>query len=151
MKEDIQKVQKRKVEDIIEFGNRKFRMRMFDPLEGNYILTQLLSFALPFAPNMFSGFNEYGTEVKRNNEEAQQTPQQKPMMPKREFIELQKDILSYCFEMLPSGDVPVIRDNGTYGVKVDQGIVMQLIMACIAYNFTNFFGGNASQGESIDQ
>ena len=63
------------------------------------------------------------------------------MMGKQEFLDLQRDILSVCFEKLPAGETPVVRENGTYGISdFTASIALQLLIGSIAFNLTDFFG-----------
>ena len=64
-------------------------------------------------------------------------------MSKKDFLELQRDILSVCSEVLPAGDTPVVREDGTYGIiDFTSQIAIQLLIAIVTFNFSDFFGEN---------
>lgn len=134
---------KRVVEDELQIDGRTFRLRSFDPLLGNYILTKLLTTVLPMGLG--------GVISKAAGTEAiPQDTAKATEMSKRDFLELQRDILSHCDEMLAAGPAPVIRENGTYGVSgLTMKITIQLLIACIAFNFNDFFEESQSMLEDI--
>ena len=136
-KELFGEIKKRKVEDTIIIEGRTFKLHKFDPLLGNYILLQLFTVALPFGiGDMLS--SAVGSEISKNNVSSKQ-------LSKAEFIELQKDILGSVFESLPAGETPVIRTNGTYGISEIKGSsIIQLIVAELAFNYTDFFAEGLS-------
>lgn len=137
---DIPEVKKRVVEDELKIGERTFKLRAFDPLLGNYILTKLLTAVLPMGLGKFLK-KELDAEVIPLAE----TPST-PMMSKKEFLELQRDILSHCDEILDAGPSPVVRENGTYGIQnFTMAISLQLLIASIAFNFSGFF----EEGQSL--
>lgn len=129
---NIENISKRQNSKLIDINERTFKINKFDPLMGNYILLQLVQFVLPFGISEKLGVPEALTEsVSRVN------------MSKKDFLELQRDILSVCFEVLPAGDTPVVRENGTYGIiDFTSQIAIQLLIATVAFNFSDFFGEN---------
>lgn len=129
-------VKKRETNKIIEIEDRKFKLKDFDPLLGNYILMKLITMVLPFGiSDMIGAKIPEGSEVIKNSSDK------KEYMSKADFIELQRDILSNVFEILPSGDVPVIRENGTYGIDLfTMDIALKLLIEEVTYNFGDFFG-----------
>lgn len=133
-----QNISKRKVEDEVEIDGRTFKLKAFDPLLGNYILVKLLTTVLPFG--ISSALNEKsGTEMLPVDTNKVQE------ISKKDFMELQKDVLSFCYEVLPGDNPPVIRENGTYGVaNLTMKIVFQLLISCLAFNFADFFGEKQS-------
>lgn len=135
----INNVQKRETTSIFERDGRKFQINSYDPIEGNYILVQIISFVLPFGIGDLLE-KEVGSEVKANSK-----TELKPM-PKEDFIQLQKDILKTIYEVYDSGNKsPVVRDNGTYGISdVSMQLFIELIIASLAFNFKDFFGGEGS-------
>lgn len=124
-------MEKRKIEDIYEIDGRKFVLKKFDPMLGNYILLQIASMTLPF-----------GLSDKINDMIGMGKQSNLKIMGKQDFMELQKDILSNVYERLEGRDAPLLNNNGSYGVSdVTMGIVFQLLVAEIAFNFVDFFGG----------
>lgn len=130
--------EKRVTTDIYEDGNRKFKLNSYDPIEGNYILTQVISFALPFGIGeaIMNAVSEESSELsnKSNNRNL-------PRMPKNEFISLVSDILRTIEEVYEGGATsPVVRENGTYGVdNLSMSLVVKLVIASLAFNFKGFF------------
>ena len=121
---------KRETTSIFDYEDRKFEIGSFDPMEGNYILMQILMFTLPFG--ISDALNEkFGT----NNKTAQKT------ISKEDFIQLQTDILSNVNEILYTGEkTPVVRQNRTYGISdVSMMLIIKLIIATLAFNFKDFF------------
>ena len=121
---------KRETTSIFEYEDRKFEIGSFDPMEGNYILMQILMFTLPFG--ISDALNEkFGT----NNKAEQKT------ISKEDFIQLQTDILSNVNEILYTGEkTPVVRQNRTYGISdVSMMLIIKLIIATLAFNFKDFF------------
>lgn len=121
-------MEKRKTFDTYEFGDRKFILTKFDPLLGNYILMQVMSYVMPFGiSGVFS--NQVGMES---------MPTAK--MSKNDFIELQKDILSGVYEQLPGNRAPIFNDNGSYGINdVSMKLIVELLLAELVFNFQDFF------------
>lgn len=63
-------------------------------------------------------------------------------MSKADFLELQKDCLSVCAEMLPAGPTPVLNEDGTFGVldlEHDAPTVLALTVQALAWNLSSFF------------
>lgn len=121
---------KRETTSIFDYEDRKFEIGSFDPMEGNYILMQILMFTLPFG--ISDALNEkFGT----NNKTEQKT------ISKEDFIQLQTDILSNVNEILYTGEkTPVVRQNRTYGISdVSMMLIIKLIIATLAFNFKDFF------------
>lgn len=127
---NIENISKRQNSKLIDINERTFKINKFDPLMGNYILLQLVQFILPFGISDKVGVPEALAEsVNRVN------------MSKKDFLELQRDILSVCFEALPAGDAPVVREDGTYGIiDFNSQIAIQLLIATVTFNFSDFFG-----------
>ena len=121
---------KRETTSIFDYEDRKFEICSFDPMEGNYILMQILMFTLPFG--ISDALNEkFGT----NNKTEQKS------IGKEDFIQLQTDILSNVNEILYTGEkTPVVRSNRTYGISdVSMILIIKLIIATLAFNFKDFF------------
>ena len=129
---NIENISKRQNSKLIDINERTFKINKFDPLMGNYILLQLVQFVLPFGISDKVGVPDAVTNnVSRVN------------MSKKDFLEFQRDILSVCSEVLPAGDAPVVRDDGTYGIMdFTSQIAIQLLIATITFNFSDFFGEN---------
>lgn len=129
--ENVVNVKKRETKKELEIDGRTFVIYKFDPLLGNYVALQVLSLTLPFG--ISDKINDaVGMKVGNSSNK---------MMGKQEFLDLQRDILSVCFEKLPAGETPVVRENGTYGISdFTASIALQLLIGSIAFNLTDFFG-----------
>ena len=124
----------RKEYDIFETDERTFKLMAFDPMEGNYMLMQIISFVMPLGiGSMLS--SKIGTESIPTD------LSQGKMMSKNDFVSLEKDILCKVEEVFRSGVTsPVVRENGTYGVEnLSMALIARLIVASLAFNFKDFF------------
>lgn len=122
---------KRETQKIVELVGRKWVVKKFDALTGSYIAYKLLSQLLP------SGLDSLVR--------GQESPKL-PVMSKEEFTELQLSALQVCYEKLQSGLVPVIGDNGGWGVvdiEDNASLVIGLTIHSLIFNLTGFFEGNA--------
>ena len=129
---NIENISKRQNSKLIDINERTFKINKFDPLMGNYILLQLVQFVLPF-----------GISDKVGLPDALLNSVSRVGMSKKDFLELQRDILSVCSEVLPAGDAPVVREDGTYGIiDFNSQIAMQLLIVTITFNYSDFFGEN---------
>lgn len=131
-------IRKRETTSIYEDNGRKFQINSFDPLEGNYILLQLVNFSLPF------GVGELlSSQVKPSSEkvEVPEINKNTKMMSKEDFISLEKDILKTIYEVYDNGEKsPVLRENGTYGIMdMSMSLAIKLVVASLAFNFKDFF------------
>lgn len=130
----MENIKKRETMSIFELDGRKFEINSYDPMEGNYILSQIITFVLPFGlSDAISGAFGAGTEKHVGKSGA--------VMSKTDFINLQIDILKNVNEIYETGNKsPVVRENGTYGVTdVSMNLLLQLLIASIAFNFKDFF------------
>lgn len=130
--DNLKKQEPRKEFEIYESGDRKFKLTRFDPMEGNYIVYQIMTYILPMGVSAQLS-SELGTE---------QQSQNLPMMSKKDFIDLEKMVLGTVYEMYGSGNTsPVIRDNGTYGVSdMTMNLSLRLLVASLKFNLSDFFG-----------
>ena len=126
---------KRETSSTFEFEGRNFKINMYDPMLGNYIIAQIMQFVLPFGIGNALSKKLSGTESVENIGLSGK------MMSKQDFIQLQTDILSTVEEVYPSGNKsPVVRENGTYGVEdVTSLMCIKLIIASLAFNYKDFF------------
>ncbi len=141
----MENIRKRETTSIYDMGDRKFVINSFDPMEGNYILAQILTFVLPFGiGDMLKG--AVGTESSSNIGSTGS------IMSKKDFMNLQIDILKYVEEAFPTNEKsPVVRENGTYGVAdVTMNMLIKLLVATLAFNFKDFFDGIQSESSIMD-
>ena len=129
----MENIKKRETTSIFELDGRKFEINSFDPMEGNYILSQIITFVLPFGLSDILSSNVVGTEKAVGKSGT--------VMSKKDFINLQIDILKTVNEIYETGNKsPVVRENGTYGVAdVSMNLLLQLLIASLAFNFKSFF------------
>lgn len=142
----METMNKRETVSTFNLNDREFEINAYDPMEGNYILAQILAFVLPFGiGDMLSA--SVGTE-KQNV-----IPTSGKMMSKQDFMSLQIDILKTVKEVYSTGEKsPVVRENGTYGVSdVSMMMVLKLIVASLAFNFKDFFREVPSKDTIMDQ
>jgi len=130
-----------------EVNDRKFIINAYDPMLGNYILFQVITFVLPMGLDKALS-KEVGTETKPTA-----SVENVKMMSKEDFINLQKDILVTINEEMPGGHLaPVLRENGTYGISdVSMSLVLKLLVASLAFNFKDFFNEFPSLEEFMNR
>lgn len=128
-------IKKRETYTTIDHEGRRFIINAFDPLLGNYILVQVLTFVLPL------GIGNALSNAVGGSEVTNKVPTGTRMMSKDEFIQFQSDILGTIEEEFESGNKsPVLRDNGTFGIAdVSMGMITKLLIASLAFNFKDFF------------
>lgn len=140
----MENISRRETTSTYNMGGRNFLINSFDPMEGNYILAQILTFVLPFGiGDMLK--SSMGTEMKSDIGSTGK------MMNKKDFINLQIDILKNVEEIFPTGEKsPVVRENGTYGISdVTMGMLIKLIVAALVFNFKDFFDGIQSEDSTM--
>jgi hypothetical protein len=118
---------KREIYKIFEFGGRKWRIGKFDAMTGSYIAYKLMAEVLPMGLGQQAGIP---------------APSGGRVMSKADFLELQKNCLSVCAEMLPAGPTPVLNEDGTFGVldlEHDAPTVLALTVQALAWNLSSFF------------
>ena len=127
---------KRETTTTYETNGRTFEIRSYDPMEGNYILYQIVSFVLPFGIGKMLSSKVGGSEMIPTSATSEMKT-----MSKEDFINLQRDILRNVYEVYPSGESsPVVRDNGSYGIMdFTIKLSINLIVASLAFNFKDFF------------
>lgn len=124
---------KRETYRSFEFGGRHWRIGKFDALTGSYIAYKLMGETLP-AFIQVPG--------------VPGAPQGSPVMSKKEFVDLQKDCLAVCAELLDSGPANVINENGSWGVEDienDTKLALALTVNALTWNMTDFFDVNLLQ------
>ena len=121
----------------IEIEGRKFQIHKFDALTGSYIIYTLLTQILPMG-------------LGKGIEGLSDIPANLPEMTKEKFMEIQKDCLRACSEVMPVGNqilpVKVLLPDGRWGVADLEGnapLVMVLTMQVLGYNAQSFFSENA--------
>lgn len=122
----------------VEIGKRKFRLSKFDALTGSYIVYAVLTQILPMG---------IGEQIEGLPSAAEGKPVS--IMPKEKFIEIQKDCLKCCAEIVPAGGtiapVSVMLPDGRWGVPdIEQDAAMALLLTVnvLGYNVKSFFDAN---------
>ena len=125
---------KRVTEDIVDIDGRKFVLKKYDPMLGNYILMAAASSTLPFG---ISDALSKAFGIEKNGSK----------MNKEDFMQLQRDVLSSCYERLPAGDAPVITQTGYGVVDLDSKILTNLFLSSMLFNFNDFFDVDPSESQ----
>ena len=120
----------------VEIGNRKFRLNKFDALTGSYVIYTVLTQILPMGlGNQIEGLPDMTKGMS--------------VMPKEQFVELQKDCLKACSEIIMTGNtvapIPVLMSDGRWGIDdlaQDTATVMMLTIQVLGYNVKSFFDEN---------
>lgn len=123
---------KRVTEKPVTIGERNFVIKKLDALTGCYVAGILASKMLPAG---IAGYT--GIELPSSNQ----------TMSKKEFRELQLDILSCVSEKLEAGNIPLFDEGGeARAIGLDAGIIMRLTIESIQFNFTDFFDASLWKG-----
>ena len=139
-------ITKRETSSIYEDDGRKFKINSYDPIEGNYILVQIMNFVMPLGLSKL-------LEKQLGSETSLPSIGENKMMPKNDFLQLERDILGTIEEVYSSGNTsPVIRENGTFGIdNVTMALTIKLMIASLAFNFKSFFEEVPSLREFLAQ
>ena len=120
----------------IELMGRKWRIGRFDALTGSYISALLLMQVIPMGIE-----GQLGIKMPLSNERS--------IMEKKTFIELQLDCLRVCSEIKEVGGsvapIPVLMSDGRWGIEdieTDISLVIGLTIHTLIFNITDFFQGN---------
>ena len=119
----VENISKRQSSKLIDIEDRTFKIEKFDPLMGNYILLQLVKFVLPFGLSDKVGIpDKLTSSVNRVS------------MNKKDFLEFQRDVLSVCSEVLPAGDAPVVREDGSYGIIDFTSAISSIVFSSVCFS-----------------
>lgn len=113
---------------------RTFVIEKMDALESIAVLKELLTKALPI--DLLSTFGDSVSGL------IGKTDILKKDMSIDEFVFLQKRILRYVYESLPSGLVPIIDSNYNYSVndfEQNLDLAVSLLIKAIRFNYESFF------------
>lgn len=126
----------------VEINERKFEVQKMNAFESIAVLKELLTRAMPFdilsalggeASKLFDSPSVPGIGLINGN---------KKDMSIDEFVLLEKRILQYSFEVLPSGLTQVVNKNGDFMIndaEQDIFLVMQLLVEVVRINYESFF------------
>lgn len=117
----------------VKVQGREFEIRAFDALTGSYIAYTILQKVLP------AGMESQVQEMA----DMPDMPKDRTVMTKKEFLGLQKDVLSVVYEVLPARTAPILNRNGSWGVAdIENNTLLVLILTiqALAFNIGSFFG-----------
>jgi hypothetical protein len=135
-----QPIKKRESYKDVVLMDRTFRVKKFDAWTGSYIAYQLINLALP--PMLQGLLSKIGMPL------AAPELSKGRVMAKQEFIDLQKDCLAVCSEVVTvegkSAPVinPVMNENGSFrsiGLEDNAGVVLALTAWVLMFNVESFF------------
>lgn len=112
----------RKTSKTLEIEGRKFVLNQFDPLFGSYFSFKMMAISNvhKLSPDMIL------SNLTGNSYE--------------EFETNYKKILKYCSEILPSGKVPLINEEGNIAItNFAPALAIQLSLELIMFNLDGFF------------
>ena len=115
----------RETSKTVEVDGKKFRVNKFDAMTGSYMAYRLMGEMLPMGLSAQIG-----------------APNAKNIMSKNDFMDIQKECLRACSEILPAGDAQVMNENGTWGVaglENDARTVLALTVHVLTFNVMGFF------------
>lgn len=133
----VNNFEKRETYTTTTIDGREFIINAYDPMIGNYLLMQIITFVLPL------GLGDMISNQIKGSEKVLSKVENKQTMTKADFISFQTDVLSTVYERYKSGEKsPVVRENGTYGIEnVTMNLCLRLIISSLAFNFKDFFEG----------
>lgn len=122
-------MENRVTKKYINIKDRKFALNKFDPLYGSYMALKMMT---------ASGNN--GLDVQSLISDLMGSSSE-------EFEKTQKGVLKYCSEVLPSGEVPLINEEGNIAVMgLTAPMAMSLFIQTIMFAISDFFEDEALQG-----
>lgn len=127
-------MEEREIRQKVEINDRTFIIEKMDALESIAVLKEILTKTLPL--DLLSTFGDSVSNIVGRIDFPKQD------MSIDEFIRLQKRILKYVFESLPSGMVPVIDSNNNYAVndfEKNLNLAVSLLFKAIRFNYESFF------------
>lgn len=115
-------MENRIAEKHIKVNGREFILRKFTPFFGVYLATQAFN-------NIAGSKNKLTALIKSVMDK-----------PKEEFVKLQQEVLSYCFEILPAGPTAVVDSNGNFAVmNMDGPLALNLFTQTFLFSMIDFF------------
>jgi hypothetical protein len=124
-------IEKRELYETFDRDGRQWRIGKFDAMTGTWMAYRVANEVLPIL-----GVAEMiGVPVRMDA---------KPMG-KSDFLQLQRECLAVCAEMLPAGPTPVLNAEGTFavqGLEYDAQTVGMLTVRALVWNLRSFFGAN---------
>jgi len=128
----------------LDLAGRKWRIKRFDALTGNYLAAKLLSKLASVAMAVMSGGVEDQTIV------VMSVVSELGTLPKFEILEIQAESLAVCRELTVVGEavaeMPLRTVDGRWavaGLEDDFMTVMALVAHTLVFNFLPFFDADA--------
>ena len=123
----------------VKYEDRIFIVKKMTPFEGIAVLKELITKAMPF--DLLSLLNEDDFEgISKVLSVAQ--GMSKKEMSIDEFVAFQKRLIKNCYEVKKIGEVPVLQNNGDFGVEDLENnmfLVCFLLLKVIEVNYKDFF------------
>ncbi|MEK8128662.1 phage tail assembly chaperone [Paenibacillus filicis] len=141
----------------VPINGRNFRIKKFDARTGSFMLLKVTGLLAPLFKNLDIAKIINATEEKEDGEEAFNVTDiiskfnisgimaELGNLSEEDFDYVQEKSLRVCSELLPAGEAPVLRKNGTFGVEdlADDTItVMALTAHALIFNLKGFFSGS---------
>jgi hypothetical protein len=120
---------KREIYKTFKYEGREFRIGKFNAMTGSYVAYKLMGQMLPM------GIIVDGIKA----------PEGSQIMSKSDFIDLQKDCLKTCSELLPAGPAEVMYENDTFGIddiENNAKLALALTVQALVWNISDFFDEN---------
>jgi hypothetical protein len=136
---------------IIHLGDRQFLIKKMTAKQGSWIAMQLFTKLIPIGIAAFGDMKKANSmikpeDIKKMNFKMPDLSAIQKIFTEDEFYRLQDTCLSCCYEVLKGGNIPVIGDNGAWGVQGlehDTIKVMSLTINALTLSVAGFFEGNA--------
>lgn len=122
-------MEKRETKKRVTIKGREFVVHAFDPMFGNYLACKIMA-------DILGAKNKMEALVKSLTSKS-----------KEEFMALQKDILAYCYEPLPSGHVCVVNEDGNIALKdITAPTILALMVNTIFFGMKDFLDQEVMEG-----
>lgn len=132
----------------IDINERKFRIKKFSALTGGFMLIKIAGILAPFFKNLDLSKFKDAKDPSEVNLAALNIPgimAELGNLSEDDFNYIQKKCLQVCSEMMPAGLVPILNDNGSFGViglEEDTMTVLALTVHTLIFNVKGFFHGS---------
>lgn len=126
----------------VQIKGRTFRIKKFGARDGSFIALKVAAILAP----MFEGVDlkqaQEGKGVDTAGVDVFGMVGKLATLPEKDFAHIQGKCLGVCGESLASGYVPVLHENGAFGVndlEEDTVTVMALTAHALIFNLSGFF------------
>lgn len=136
-------MQKREEFCFKTISEREFRIGSLDAMTGSYWATKIAAMLAPMFAKIVSAIRSQGEGENSSVDNmiaAIDFDSVLKSLTKQDFVELQSDCLKVAAEQLPSGYVPVLNPNNSYGVEgLTPVLAIALMVEVLTWNFADFF------------